>query len=242
MPSFNPNTTFLIIALSSTAVASAYAYYSLSSEHARLSRLITKNASSFSPYTSSSPLSTLADPTRAAASDSEIFVDSYSLAAPTSSLPDESAAKLLTLFLRVGMSGFRKTPQGHLIAFVRRGLKNHVYDFEEIRKMDFEEGQGVVGTYLVVKREERRVEGEKELAIAEFAFGEGKHVAAELIFKVVKGDRDTMIESTTVMWDPLTFKRGKLLMNNPFLRWAHEITAMSLLEKGLAALQKQKLA
>lgn len=151
-----------------------------------------------------------------------IFADRFERAV---ALPDHlrtSTADLVTPFVREGMARFSGMTQGRLIRFANRASKDPMTP-EEIRKLNFEVGDTLLGTYEVTSKDPG--------VVALTMRGVNPPVDGAMVFRVEPTADGATFSTETKFFNPADGSNAKCPMANPVFRIWHELTAMKLIKK-----------
>ncbi|KAM5475444.1 hypothetical protein MauCBS54593_001133 [Microsporum audouinii] len=136
--------------------------------------------------------------------------------------PSLAEDMILTRYLRRNMTAFSRMPQAYALSLTCDKHARKSFQASHIQRLNFEPGDIVCGGYRVVLREENRVEFAMEL----------NHISGRLVTTFDRKDNQITFTTQTLMWQPSNIK-APMPLENPILKFAHEITAWWMLEAGL---------
>ncbi|PYI02839.1 hypothetical protein BO78DRAFT_211800 [Aspergillus sclerotiicarbonarius CBS 121057] len=162
---------------------------------------------------------------------SEVYTSEYyalhdraSRRVPRQLLPHQKDADILTLFLRRNMTAFANFPQAYMLWAISPVETRPTFHASHISSLDFNQGDLICGIYRVLERSADKVE-----------FGMmHKGVEGRLVFRLWDEDKDVVFASETAMWTRTDeTQRATMPLENPVLRFFHELAAWWLLDSGV---------
>lgn len=153
-----------------------------------------------------------------------IFYDRASRPVPRRLLPDVPVPGLLTCLLRRNLATFAHFPQAWILLASTPSRDRHTFSSKYVQSLNFKENDLVCGVYRVVVRRENQVE---------LATSRGAVTGRLVIGYGLDEDKGLAVFSTeTMMWLPKG-KGGNIPLENPLLRFFHEMTAWWLIDSGV---------
>ncbi|KNG83563.1 hypothetical protein ANOM_009540 [Aspergillus nomiae NRRL 13137] len=150
-------------------------------------------------------------------------------------LPAQKLEDLFTLLLRRNMTAFSRFPQAWILRLNVAPADRITFHASHIRSLQFKEGDLVCGFYRVQERTPNK-------AVLELLF-EGE-VSGRLVIRFWEESDDVVFCTETIMWtrkvNPGQIKRVIVPLENPVLRFLHEIAAWWLIDSGVTYLQDLK--
>ena len=152
------------------------------------------------------------------------FYDRSLRSVPRRLLPDAPLPGLLTCLLRRNFTAFAHFPQAWILRLSTPSHDRHTFSSDYLHSSDFKEGDRICGVYRAVVRTDNQV----ELAMARGA------VTGRLVIGYEYDEDKEMVHfsNETVMWLPKD-KGGNIPLENPFLRFLHEMAAWWLMASGV---------
>lgn len=162
------------------------------------------------------------------------FYDQAVRSVPRQLLPDVPLPDLLTFLLRHNFVAFAHFPQAWILRLSSPSRDRHTFASDYVQSSNFEEGDRICGVYRAVVRTENQV----ELSMARGA------VTGRLVIGYEFDEDKGMVNfsTETVMW-MLKDKEGggggggggggKIPLENPLLRFFHEMAAWWLMDSGV---------
>lgn len=140
-------------------------------------------------------------------------------------LPDVPLPDLFTCLLRRNFTAFAHFPQAWILRLSTPSHDRHTFSSDYVQSSDFKEGDRICGVYRAVVRTENQV----ELAMARGA------VTGRLVIGYEYDEDKEMVNfsNETVMWTPKDNEGGKIPLENPFVRFLHEMAAWWLMDSGI---------
>ncbi|PWY94119.1 hypothetical protein BO94DRAFT_510278 [Aspergillus sclerotioniger CBS 115572] len=150
--------------------------------------------------------------------------DRASRRVPRQLLPHQKDTNILTIFLRRNMMAFANFPQAYMLWAVSPAATRPTFHASHISSLDFNKGDLTCGIYRVLERTADKVE-----------FGmTHKGVEGRLVFRLWDEDKDVVFTSETAMWTRMDeMQRATMPLENPVLRFFHELAAWWLLDSGV---------
>ncbi|KAK2868061.1 hypothetical protein FQN49_003196 [Arthroderma sp. PD_2] len=136
--------------------------------------------------------------------------------------PSISEDEILTRYLRRNMTAFSRMPQAYALSLTCDQYARKSFKASHIQRLNFEPGDVVCGGYKVALREQDRVEFAMEM----------NEIQGRLVTTFERKDGLIIFTTQTLMWLPSDVK-APMPLENPILKFAHEITAWWMLEAGL---------
>ncbi|EFE38091.1 conserved hypothetical protein [Trichophyton verrucosum HKI 0517] len=130
--------------------------------------------------------------------------------------------EILTRYLRRNMTAFSRFPQAYALSLNCDQSSRKTFKASHIQSLNFEPGDVVCGAYTVVCREQDRVEFGMAL----------NQIRGRLVTTLERNDGQITFKTQTVMWQPSDVK-APMPLENPVLKFAHEITSWWMLEAGI---------
>lgn len=130
--------------------------------------------------------------------------------------------EILTRYLRRNMTAFSRFPQAYALSLNCDQSSRKTFKASHIQALNFEPGDVVCGAYTVVCREQDRVEFGMAL----------NQIRGRLVTTLERNDGQITFKTQTVMWQPSVVK-APMPLENPVLKFAHEITSWWMLEAGI---------
>ncbi|OOF93060.1 hypothetical protein ASPCADRAFT_8007 [Aspergillus carbonarius ITEM 5010] len=149
--------------------------------------------------------------------------DRASRRVPRQLLPHQKDADILTIFLRRNMMAFANFPQAYMLWAISPAATRTTFHASHISSLDFNKGDLTCGIYRVLERSADKVE-----------FGmTHQGVEGRLVFRLWDEDKDVVFASETAMWTRVDEQRATMPLENPVLRFFHELAAWWLLDSGV---------
>lgn len=143
---------------------------------------------------------------------------------PRQLLPRQKDAEILTILLRRNMTAFAHFPQCYMLWLISPATQRPTFHTSHIDSLDFNKGDVICGIYRVLDRTANKVE-----------FGMTyKGVDGRLVIRFWDEDKDVVFASETAMWTKADeTERTTMPLENPVLRFFHELAAWWLLDSGV---------
>ena len=153
-----------------------------------------------------------------------VFYDRASRPVARRLLPDIPVPFLLTCLLRRNLATFAHFPQAWILRLSTPSRDRCTFSSNYVQSLDFKENELVCGVYRVAARRENQVE---------LAMSRGAVTGRLVIGYESDEDKGMVVFSTeTIMWIPKD-KGGSIPLENPVLRFFHEMTAWWLIDSGV---------
>lgn len=154
------------------------------------------------------------------------FYDRSLRSVPRRLLPDVALPDLLTCLLRHNLATFAHFPQAWILRLNTPSRDRHTFSAEYVQSSNFKEGDRICGVYRVIVRTENQVE---------LSMVRGPVTGRLVIGYAFDKDKEMVIFSNeTVMWIPKDKEGGgKIPLENPLLRFFHEMAAWWLMDSGV---------
>ncbi|RAK96619.1 uncharacterized protein BO80DRAFT_220212 [Aspergillus ibericus CBS 121593] len=143
---------------------------------------------------------------------------------PRQLLPHQKDTDILTVFLRRNMTAFANFPQAYMLWAISPVEIRPTFQASHISSLNFDKGDLICGIYRVLERSADKVE-----------FGMmHKEVEGRLVVRLWDEDKDVVFASETAMWTRMDeMHRATMPLENPVLRFFHELAAWWLLDSGV---------
>lgn len=183
-------------------------------------------------------VSTIASlPPKVFSGECRTFYDHASRRIDRKLLPTRKLEDIFTLFLRRNMAAFSRFPQALIIRLNVPPVDRRTFHASYIQSLQFKEGDLICGLYRVQERADNRV-------VLELLF-EGE-VSGRLVLRYWEDGDDVVFCTDTIMWlgkaPSGQRKRVIVPLENPILRFLHELAAWWLIDSGVAYLMNLKEA
>ncbi|KAF3481142.1 uncharacterized protein GIQ15_03901 [Arthroderma uncinatum] len=158
-----------------------------------------------------------------AASETRAIYDVASLSTASINVsPSLSEDEILTRYLRRNMTAFSRMPQAYALSLTCDQYARKSFKASHIQRLNFEPGDIVCGGYKVALREQDRVEFAMEL----------NEIRGRLVTTFERKEDQIIFTTQTLMWLP-SHITTPMPLENPILKFAHELTSWWMLEAGL---------
>ncbi|OGM48024.1 hypothetical protein ABOM_002674 [Aspergillus bombycis] len=156
------------------------------------------------------------------------FYDHASRRVARKLLPAQRLEDLFSLLLRRNMTAFSRFPQAWILRLTVAPADRITFHASHIRSLQFKEGDLVCGLYRVQERTPNK-------AVLELLFN--GEVSGRLIIRFWEEGEDVVFCTETIMWtskvNPGQRKRAIVPLENPVLRFLHEMAAWWLIDSGV---------
>lgn len=154
-----------------------------------------------------------------------VFYDRASRPVPRRLLPNLPLGDLLKCLLRRNMATFSHFPQAWLLRLSISAADRQSFSPSYVRSLEFKEGDLVCGVYRVVARRENQVE---------LGMTKGPVMGRLVVGYEVDQKKEMVVFSTeTIMWKRKDEGGASIPLENPVIRFFHDMTAWWLIASGV---------
>ncbi|KAE8377984.1 hypothetical protein BDV26DRAFT_262497 [Aspergillus bertholletiae] len=170
-------------------------------------------------------------PSEVSRGECRTFYDHASRRVARKLLPAQKLQDLFTLLLRRNMTAFSRFPQAWMLRLTVAPVARRTFHASHIQSIQFQDGEIVCGVYRVQERTHNK-------AVLELLF-EGE-VSGRLIIRCWEDGEEVVFCTETIMWTRkiLSGQRKRVIvpLENPVLRFLHEMAAWWLIDSGVTYL------